>query len=205
MSFTVFGASCRGRARRPMQAGGTRVTRQEPGPRAPRTPLYRRAGPARDSMSSVCSGAICLHVKEYSMDYTCIKKNQRGCTAAEHTPPPGRPGTPARLCGATTRTQFVCSGLSHRSTGREEMPARKVTSPPEAPVPARFCTGRRRGAPARATVSRLAQRPAESSRPVPTFRSNRPDRAEPSQHAPPLPVGPTARLGPSARRRAEAL
>jgi len=183
-----------------MQAGGTR----EPG----EATTGARPRGARDSLSSivyVCSGAICLNVKEYSMDYTCIKKNQRGCTAAEHTPPPGRPGTPARLCGATTRTQFVCSGLSHRSTGREEMPARKVTSPPEAPVPARSCTGRRRGAPARATASRLAQRPAESSRPVPTFRSNRPDRAEPSQHAPPLPVGPTARLGPSARRRAEAL
>eukprot|EP00964_Phaeocystis_antarctica_P125945 scaffold89644_cov45-Phaeocystis_antarctica.AAC.1 len=38
----------------------------------------------------------------------------------------------------------------------------------------------------------------------PTFRSDRPDRSEPSQHAPLLPAVPTARLGPSARRRAEA-
>ena len=39
---------------------------------------------------------------------------------------------------------------------------------------------------------------------LPTLRPHRPDRSEPSQHAPPLPVARTTRLGPSARRRAEA-
>ena len=39
---------------------------------------------------------------------------------------------------------------------------------------------------------------------LPTLRPHRPDRSEPSQHAPLLPVVPTARLSPSARRRAMA-
>ena len=38
---------------------------------------------------------------------------------------------------------------------------------------------------------------------LPTFRSNRLDRPEPSQHAPLLPATPTTRLGPSASRRPE--
>ena len=36
---------------------------------------------------------------------------------------------------------------------------------------------------------------------LPTLRPHRPDRSEPSQHAPPLPVARTTRLGPSARWR----
>jgi len=79
-------------------------------------------------------------------------------------------------------------------------------------VPARACTGGRRRACARARHRRAVDRPSiaplclRSDLPSrdgpPTFRSDQPDRAEPSQHAPPLPVTPAIRLGPSARRRA---
>jgi hypothetical protein len=78
-------------------------------------------------------------------------------------------------------------------------------------VPARACTGGRRRACARARHRRAVDRPSiaplclRSDLPSrdgpPTFRSDQPDRAEPSQHAPPLPVTPAIRLGPSARRR----
>ena len=46
-------------------------------------------GRARLSVVYVCSGAICLNVKEYSMDYTCIKNparlHRRGAHAATGT------------------------------------------------------------------------------------------------------------------------
>ena len=202
-----------------MQAGGTRVTRQD---RAPASPPPRAPAGAPPSSSARRRTSIGARGRRATLCRLCalvpsacmLKNIQWTIHVLKKTSAAAPPRSTRRhrddlahlhACAGLPHVHSVCSGLSHRSTGREEMPARKVTSPPEAPVPARSCTGRRRGAPARATASRLAQRPAESSRPVPTFRSNRPDRAEPSQHAPPLPVGPTARLGPSARRRAEAL
>ena len=101
---------------------------------------------------------------------------------------------------------------SHRSTD-EEVPKRKVASAPEAQVPARACTGKTEAVRAREAPpsgrQRSAQRPRlrgsdlPSPGGLPTFRSNRLDRPEPSQHAPLLPATPTTRLGPSASRRPE--
>ena len=96
-----------------------------------------------------------------------------------------------------------------------EMPTRKMASAPEASAPARACTARGRGAGAPARGAAERREGSAHSAPLrsvaicrvevglPTFRPHRPDRSEPSQHAPPLPVARTTRLGPSARRRAE--
>ena len=97
-----------------------------------------------------------------------------------------------------------------------EMPTRKMASAPEASAPARACTARGRGAGAPARGAAERREGSAHSAPLrsvaicrvevglPTFRSNRPGRSEPPQHAPLLPAVPTTRLGPSARRRAMA-
>ena len=97
-----------------------------------------------------------------------------------------------------------------------EMPTRKMASAPEASAPARAYTARGRGAGAPARGAAERREGSAHSAPLrsvaicrvevglPTFRSNRPGRSEPPQHAPLLPAVPTTRLGPSARRRAMA-
>ena len=103
----------------------------------------------------------------------------------------------SRACARTDRPTKWCR------RGRWRRPRRRRCR--REPAPGRLRQG------ARAKHRRAVDRGQHSARGsdlpspggLPTFRSNRLDRPEPSQHAPLLPATPTTRLGPSASRRPE--
>jgi len=103
----------------------------------------------------------------------------------------------SRACARTDRPTKRCR------RGRWRRPRRRRCR--REPAPGRLRQG------ARARHRRAVDRGQHSARGsdlpspggLPTFRSNRLDRPEPSQYAPLLPATPTTRLGPSASRRPE--